>query len=239
MLLFNSNFNRSTFLSSVPHFLTVQAGDLKLRKLHEKIAPKCEVIYFPVRFHQMPKRFADKVDENGDAVLHLIWPHRWENDKNPQLLTETLVELNKRQVPFRASIISEDYQTVPECFDGIQEKLGEKLINFGLLSRDEYIKCLLDGDIVISTAGQEFYGVSMLEAAYCGCLPLAPNKLVYPELYPTDNLYNTSNQLIKTLYNWCRNPLQFAKHRDQFFEYFSFEPYSALTLVPKYLEKMK
>lgn len=78
-----------------------------------------------------------------------------------------------------------------------------------------------------------------LEAAYCGCLPLAPNKLVYPELYPIENLYNTSNHLIKTLYNWCRNPLQFAKQRDKFFEHFSFEPYSALTLVPKYLEKMQ
>lgn len=160
-MLFNSNFNRTSFLSAMPHFLTVQAADLKLKKLHEKIAPKCEVIYFPVRFHQMPKRFADKVDEHGDAVLHLVWPHRWENDKNPQLLTETLVELNKRQVPFRASIIGDHFQTVPECFDGIQEKLGDKLINFGRLNRDEYIKCLLDGDIVISTAGHEFYGVSM------------------------------------------------------------------------------
>lgn len=162
MLLFNSNYNRTSFLSSVPHFLAVQAaGEPRLKKLHEQIAPKCEVIYFPVRFHQMPKRYADKVDEHGDAVLHLIWPHRWADDKNPQLLTETLVELNKRQVPFRASIIGDDYQTLPECFEGIREKLGEKLINFGQLNRVDYIKCLLDGDIVISTAGHEFYGVSM------------------------------------------------------------------------------
>lgn len=105
----------------------------------------------------MPKRN----EENYNSMLHLVWPHRWEHDKNPQLLTETLLELNKRQISFKVSIIGENFQTIPECFDGIQEKLGDKLVNFGFLNRDDYIKCLLNGDIVISTAGHEFYGVSM------------------------------------------------------------------------------
>lgn len=177
-------------------------------------------------------------EENYRSTLHIIWPHRWEHDKNPQLLTETLLELNKRQTPFTVSIIGGSFQTVPECFRNIQEKLGDKIINYGYLERDEYLKCLLSGDIVISTAGHEFYGVSMLEATYCGCMPFAPNKLVYPEIYPSGNLYNTSNQLIKTLYNWCRNPSLFRKHREKFFEDFTFYRYSAQHLIPKYLEKL-
>lgn len=106
----------------------------------------------------MPQQRPDCSNPN---VLHLIWPHRWEHDKNPQLLTEVLLELNKRQVEFRVSILGESFQTVPDCFENIQAKLGEKLINFGYLSRDEYFKTLVTGDIVISTAGHEFYGVSM------------------------------------------------------------------------------
>lgn len=77
-----------------------------------------------------------------------------------------------------------------------------------------------------------------LEAAYCGCLPIAPNKLVYPEIYPKENLYNTSNQLIKMLYNWCRNPAVFMSHRQKFFESFAFEKYSAQELVPQFLQKL-
>lgn len=235
-LLFNSNFNRNSFLTSINTFLSIQP-DFKLKQIKEKIEPKCAVLYFPIKFHCMPHR--NHLDDVIQNELHLIWPHRWEHDKNPQLLTETLLELNKRQVDFKVSIIGEQFQTIPDCFEGIKDKLGNKLVDFGYLSREDYYRVLLKGDVVISTAGHEFYGVSMLEASFCGCLPIAPNKLVYPEIYPAENLYNTSNQLIKMLYTFCKSPQLFYKHREKFFENFSFERYSANYLVPKFLEKLK
>ncbi|XP_073829500.1 tRNA-queuosine alpha-mannosyltransferase isoform X2 [Musca autumnalis] len=246
-VIFNSNFNRTSFLDNIQPFLNIQP-DLKLKHLREKIEKKCEVIYFPIKFHAFPNKrlivggdvqMNSLTTENANDCLHLIWPHRWEHDKNPKLLVEVLLELNKRQVDFKVTICGETYNTSPEAFEGLQDKLGSKLINFGFLSRDKYVKTLLDGDVVISTAGHEFYGVAMLEATYCGCMPIAPNKLVYPELYPKENLYNTSNQLIKMLYNWCRNPALFRKQREKFFEYFTFDRYSAQHLVPKYLEKLR
>uniref|UniRef100_A0A1L8E226 tRNA-queuosine alpha-mannosyltransferase n=1 Tax=Nyssomyia neivai TaxID=330878 RepID=A0A1L8E226_9DIPT len=233
-IIFNSHFNRSSFLDNINPILNIQP-DLKLKCIREKIEPKCEVIYFPINFNRIPKQRSPK----EDRYLHLIWPHRWEHDKNPQLLTETLLELNKRQVNFKVSILGETFQTIPDCFEDIQAKLGDKLIHFGFLDREEYFKALLAGDIVISTAGHEFYGVSMLEATYCGCMPIAPNKLVYPEVYPKENLYNTSNQLIKMLYNWCKNPELFLRHRDKFFEFFSFDKYSSEQLIPKFYDKFK
>ncbi|KAM8719303.1 hypothetical protein ACLKA7_011936 [Drosophila subpalustris] len=241
IVLFNSNFNRMSFLDNVQPFLSIQP-DFKLKHIRERIEKKCEVLYFPIKFHAFPNKrhIMDTTEVNTEPdCLHLIWPHRWEHDKNPKLLVEVLMELIKRQVDFRVTICGESYQAIPEAFEGIQEKLGAKLINFGQLTREKYIKTLLTGDIVISTAGHEFYGVAMLEATYCGCYPIAPNKLVYPEIYPKENLYNTSNSLIKMLYNWCRNPQIFRRHRDKFFDYFTFERYSAQHLVPKYLEKMR
>lgn len=239
-ILFNSNFNRNSFLDNITPFLNIQS-DWKLKHLRDKIAIKSEVLYFPVKFHTFPnkRQLIDYESNIDNHCLHLIWPHRWEHDKNPKLLVEVLLELNKRQVDFRVTICGETYQTTPESFEGLPEKLGSKLINFGYLPRDKYINTLLDGDIVISTAGHEFYGVAMLEATYCGCMPIAPNKLVYPELYPKANLYNTSNQLIKMLYNWCRNPELFRKQRNHFFECFNFDNYSAQHLVPKFLDRLK
>lgn len=158
-ILFNSNFNRTSFLNSINTFLNIQP-DIKLKLIKEKIELKTEVLYFPIKFHKMKKRNDDQTFDDT-KVLHLVWPHRWEHDKNPQLLTETLLELDKRQLNFKVSIIGEQFQTIPDCFDGLQEKLGKKLIDFGYLTRDNYFKTLSNADIVISTAGHEFYGVSM------------------------------------------------------------------------------
>lgn len=54
-ILFNSNFNKNSFLNSINTFLNIQP-DFKLKQIKEKIEPKCQVLYFPIKFHKMPKR---------------------------------------------------------------------------------------------------------------------------------------------------------------------------------------
>ncbi|KAH8237495.1 hypothetical protein KR038_009745 [Drosophila bunnanda] len=238
-LLFNSHFNRTSFLDNVQPFLNIQP-DFRIKNIREKVEHKCEVLHFPIRFREFPSRLENSIRAEAEQdCLHLVWPHRWEHDKNPELLAEVLIGLNERQVDFKVTICGESYQTVPQAFERLQEKLGAKLISYGALSREDYVKTLLAGDIVLSTADHEFFGVAMLEATYCGCYPIAPNKLVYPEIYPKENLYNTSNALTKMLANLCRNPRVFRTRRDKFFEMFSFDPYSAEQLLPIYLDKIK
>lgn len=77
-----------------------------------------------------------------------------------------------------------------------------------------------------------------MEATYCGCIPLAPNKLVYPEMYPNEYLYNTKRQLIKTLSYWCRNKIHFKTEFDKFYKQMSFEAYSTKYLIDLYLKKI-
>lgn len=136
--------------------------DIKIRGLREKIEPKAEVIYFPIDFDKLPKRELniDAYIDNG-RPLHLVWPHRWEHDKNYQLFADVLIEMNDKNIDFCVSIIGENFATNPSCFDEIKIILGSKVINYGFLSKTDYFKCLLNADIVISTAQHEFYGVSM------------------------------------------------------------------------------
>lgn len=128
-----------------------------MKHIRDEIEPKCEIAYFPIGFDRMPVR---NVKSDAD-VLHLIWPHRWEHDKNPQLFADVLIELCDRSVPFQVSIIGEQFQERPKCFDAIRQIIGDRMLNFGHLNRDKYYECLLSGDIVVSTAIHEFYGVSM------------------------------------------------------------------------------
>lgn len=132
--------------------------DLKLRGLRKQIEPKCNVLYFPIKFHQLSSKQPAKDDLKE---LHLVWPHRWEHDKNPQLLSSSLIELHTRGIPFTVSIVGEQFDTYPPCFNEMRDKLKDRLKHFGYLSREDYLKCLEEADVVISTADHEFYGVSM------------------------------------------------------------------------------
>ena len=42
------------------------------------------------------------------------------------------------------------------------------------------------GDILPVTSNQDFFGISIMEAAYCNTIPLLPKRLTYPELFPLD-----------------------------------------------------
>jgi len=58
-------------------------------------------------------------------------------------------------------------------------------------NKADYYNLLAESSIVVSFALQENFGYGIAEAAYLGCAPIVPNKLVYPELYTGEALYDT------------------------------------------------
>ncbi|XP_054909020.1 glycosyltransferase-like domain-containing protein 1 isoform X1 [Poeciliopsis prolifica] len=242
-VVFNSRFNMESFLSSIGSFMKKipdhRPKDLD-RLIRPKCVVLNYPVQFPDVSSLLPehklRRLCRSAETNQQQTsrceedpssdprtvmipvdqvkpLHIVWPHRWEHDKNPELFFNTLIKLKEKQLNFQLSVLGETFTDVPEIFSSSQQLLQSNILNWGFLpSKDQYLKVLCDADVVVSTSKHEFFGVAMLEAVHCGCFPLCPKTLVYPEIFPDQYLYSTPEQLCKRLQELCRRPDLARRH---------------------------
>ena len=85
----------------------------------------------------------------------------------------------------------------------------DQIVQFSYMeSRRAYAALLSQADILPVTSNQDFFGGSIVEAIHCGCFPLLPNRLAYPELLPEryhrDCIYETETDLTDQLVQLIR-----------------------------------
>ena len=134
----------------------------------------------------------------------ILWNHRWEYDKNPELFFAALDALAAEGVPFEVAIVGENTRQDPAEFNAARERLGARVERFGYVdSFAEYARLLWEADVAVSTANQDFFGISVVEAIYCGCWPVLPRRLNYPALVPeawhAETIYATDGDLLPLL----------------------------------------
>jgi glycosyltransferase involved in cell wall biosynthesis len=121
----------------------------------------------------------------------IVWNHRWEHDKNPEEFFETLFALADRGGDFELVVLGQSFKDQPPIFAEARKRLSDRILQFGYAeSPEQYAAWLKQGDVVVSTARHEFFGIAVLEAVRAGCRPLLPGRLAYPELFPEEYLYS-------------------------------------------------
>ena len=76
------------------------------------------------------------------------------------------------------------FRRTPAAFDELRRVAGDALEVAEFAERGTYLERLREAHVVLSTARHEFFGLGALEALRSGCLPVLPDDLAYPELFP-------------------------------------------------------
>ena len=186
-IYFNSQFHLRDFIDQLPRMLKHFADNNELGTI-DSIRAKAKVL--PLGMDLL--RFdAYKVQPRREGAPLIVWNHRWEADKDPAAFASSLLQLAREGCHFRVAICGENFGETPAAFQSLQARLSEQsqgtvqIEQMGYLdSFAEYAQLLWRADYVVSTAWQEFFGVSVCEAIYCNCIPILPDRLNYPGLLP-------------------------------------------------------
>ena len=202
LVLFNSEFNRESFFSALEGFLR-SFPDNRLTGKIDAVYKKSEVLYPGV--NMIPKS-SDKEFNS----LKILWNHRWEYDKDPETFFETMFKLKESGISFQLVVLGEEKSTSPEIFEIAREKLKNEIISFGYVEEyDDYKSLIANCDILPVTSKHEFFGISVLEAASAGVIPILPKRLSYPEIFPQDKfagLFYKDGKLFDSIKNFAESP---------------------------------
>ena len=197
-VFFNSNFHMNSFLDCLKPFLKSFPDNHEIETI-KTIKEKSKVL--PVGL-ELSKFKNVNTQKSSEPVI--LWNHRWEYDKNPEFFFNTLKKIKDNGLSFKLIIVGESFGNTPEVFEKAKIEFEKDIIEWGYLKTfSEYAECLYKSDILPVTSNQEFFGVSVMEAIYCGVWPILPERLSYNELFPDaghkNNFYSNDSFFYKKI----------------------------------------
>ncbi len=184
LAIFNSKWNLDSFIAGIESLLE-KSWDTTLKDIGNRIRVNATVAWVPVEMPPEDLRVLHNTDNGGRSIAtRIVWPHRWEHDKGPELLLKLAREHTTKQ-NLRWIILGEQFSEIPESLKVFQDEFQDHIDHMGYVaSKEEYWMWLDKADWVLSTADHEFFGIAVVEALFAGCLPWLPEKLSYRELLP-------------------------------------------------------
>ena len=181
-VLFNSSYHKEVFLSALPDFLRGFPAPSEAASV-QGIAEKSRVLPLGMDLRKFDQHRPQGGREPGPPLI--LWNHRWEYDKDPESFFAALYLLADEGVDFRLAVLGESFGKAPAVFKEARKRLADKIVQWGYLENfAQYAQWLWRADILPVTSRQEFFGASVVQALYCGCSALLPERLAYPEHVP-------------------------------------------------------
>ena len=183
VVAFNSEFHRRDFLGAL-RTLSTQPNNWLLADAIGAIEAKSVVLPVGVELEWLDGHRTERRPGKRPLVL---WNHRWEFDKAPETFARVVKRLVAEGTDFGLVLAGEPGPNPSPALVSLAEDLPSVVEHCGYVeSREAYARLLWESDIVVSTSRHEFFGVGMVEAMYCECLPLVPARYNYPALVPPE-----------------------------------------------------
>ena len=211
-IIFNSQYHMDEYLEALPGMLRVFPDYTHLNSV-QQIRQKSQVLHVGMDLRAHDTHSATKSSRSRGRLMDMpvvLWNQRWEYDKNPKAFFRVMNRLDDTGCQFKLILAGEHFEEQPSEFEQAFERYAERIMHYGYADDfAEYSTLLHSADLIVSTALHEFFGIAVMEAIYCGCHPLLPNRLSYPELIPASlhkpllhapTLYKDEEALFKILY---------------------------------------
>lgn len=199
--VFNSVYTLRSFAEEIPGFLKA-FPDHHPTGVAETIVAKSSVIAPPFD----PAPFDSVLGAGGVASApraarpRIVWPHRWEHDKDPEAFFAAVTILAEEGLEFEVVVAGQAFRETADSMQLAAAALGDRLVHVGEpATLEEYAALLAGSDIAVSTAINEFFGLAMIEACYAGCTPVVPDRLAYPDVYAPEYRYRSADELVARL----------------------------------------
>lgn len=153
------------FLATEFHKKLLLDNSMKINGLENKLV----VTGLPFYGDELEKKYLSNIKQNI-----LVFPHRMDPEKHPELFDELVEYLKREGVEFFP------VKTIVET-----------------RSRAEYFELLGKSKVMVSFADQETFGYSTLESMALQNIVVVPDKLSYREIVPEENRYSTYEEAFK------------------------------------------
>lgn len=195
-VVFNSQFHQNEFL---------EALEALLRRMpdHKSLDT---VVQIRSRSLVLPIGIDAEIIHNSSSPTNtplpvLLWNHRWEYDKRPDIFIRLCQDLIARKVPFKINFLGKPSEQYGTLIYNFTERNADRINHLGFASsREEYFKVLQNSNILPVTSEHDFFGIAVLEAIYTGCYPILPTGMVYSEhILPgyEHHFYNAYESLVQ------------------------------------------
>ena len=178
---FNSRFHLNDFATAARAFLKRMPDNRHLSDFDAAIE-RADVMSPGIDIPEALSR------RNRQQTCTIVWVGRWQHDKRPEKFAQALCELAEQDVPFDLILLGEQFDSHNDIYQSLHDRVGDRILHAGFApDKSAYWQRLQQSDIVVSTADHEFFGIAICEAVAAGAVPLLPERLAYPEVFPLED----------------------------------------------------